>query len=154
MMPGMQVRDPLPGMQVPVAASPTEGIIYSDGPMDRHTAAHESAHLLEPRMTEADRRGFSRLMGRPNDPWEAGTSGAMGAESTGYRRSMGELFAEYAALVATRHDPRSNRVTAGYLDTDQMPSRRQLLRFGRALAAFGEREGLPAYQRPRRPSAP
>lgn len=154
MVPGIQIRDPLPGMQAPVAASPSEGVIYSDGGMDRHTAAHESAHLLESRMTDADKLGFARAMGRPNDPWEVGTSGAMSAESTGYRRSLGEIFADYAAMVATRTDPEGNRVTAGYLDTADMPSRRGLLRFSRELGRFGKRNGLPAYARPRRPSAP
>ena len=148
MAPGAQVKDPLPGMQVPVAASPTEGIIYSDGPMDRHTAAHESAHLLERLMTDRDKARFTRLAGAKQ--WDVGTSGAMGPEAPGYRQSGSERFGDVAALLATRHDPQGNHVVAGYLDTADMPSRRELLRFGHSLERFGARHGLPQYVRPTR----
>ena len=143
-----QVKDPLPGMQVPVAASPTEGVIYSDGPMDRHTAAHESAHLLERLMTDRDKARFTRLAGAKQ--WDVGTSGAMGPETPGYRQSGSERFGDLAAMLATRRDPQGNRVVAGYLDTADMPSRRELLRFGRSLERFGTRHGLPQYVRPTR----
>jgi hypothetical protein len=148
MVPGVQVRDPLPGMQTPVAASPSEGVIYSDGPMDRWTAGHESAHLLERLMTDRDRARFTRLAGAKQ--WDVGTSGAMGPETPGYRKSGSERFGDLAAMLSIDHDPRGNKVVAGYLDTADMPSRRQLLRFGRALERFGTRHGLPEYQRPRR----
>jgi hypothetical protein len=150
MMPGAVVKDPLPGMQAPVAAAPAEGVIYSDGPMDRFTGAHESAHLLERLMTDRDKARFMRVMGQPRGQWEVGTSGAMGPESTGYRNSGGERFADLAAMLAVDHDPRGNRVIGGYLDTADMPSRRRLLRFGRSLERFGARHDLPEYVRPRR----
>jgi hypothetical protein len=148
MMPGAQVKDPLPGMQTPVAASPTEGVIYSDGPMDRFTAAHESAHLLERLMSDRDKARFTRLAGA--EQWDAGTSGAMGPETPGYRKAGAERFGDLAAMLAIDHDPRGNKVIAGYLDTADMPSRRRLLRFGRALERFGARHELPEYVRPRR----
>jgi hypothetical protein len=148
MMPGAQVKDPLPGMQTPVAADPANGIIYSDGPMDRFTGAHESAHLLERLMTDRDKARFMRLT--RSDQWDVGTSGAMGPETTGYRRSGSERFADLAAMLAIDHDPRGNRVIGGYLDTADMPSRRRLLRFGRSLERFGARHDLPEYVRPRR----
>ena len=145
------VKDPLPGMTAPVAADPANGVIYSDGPMDRHTAAHESAHLLERLMTDRDKARFARVMGLGGHPWEVGQSGAMGTgPSTGYRNSVGEIMADWTAMLATRHDPRSNRVVAGYIDTKDMPNRRQLLQFGRALERFGARNGLQQYVRPRR----
>ena len=99
-------------------------------------------------MTDADRRRFAMTMGRQGDPWFTGNSPAYGdASSTrGYRHSVGEAFADMAAMVALHRDPKTGMREYGYLD--RMPSRKQLLRFGRALERLGRRYGLDEYQRP------
>lgn len=145
-----QVLSPRADMVTPVAAEPDTGTIYADGAMDRFTGAHESAHLLEKLMTGADRKRFAKVMGMPNRPWEVGKSGATGQESTGYRGSLSEIMADWTAMLATRHDPSGNKVISGFVDTDAMPSRKQLLRFGRSLERFGARNSLPQYVRPSR----
>jgi hypothetical protein len=150
MVAGARVQDPLPGMQVPVAADPSSSTIYSDGPMDRFTAAHESAHLLEKVMTDRDKQRFAKVMGMPDRPWEIGDSGAMGHQSTGYRGSLSEVMADWAAMLSTRHDPQGQKVVAGYIDSKDMPSRKQLLRLGKSLERFGDRNHLDRYVRPHR----
>ena len=129
------------------AADSANGVIYANGAMSARTAAHESAHLLDRVMTDADKGRFSRIMGMSKRPWDAERVGALGDSSKG-RGTAGEAFADMVAMLATGQDPRGTRVVSGYLD--RMPSRRRLLRLGRSLERFGARNDLPTYVRPRR----
>lgn len=122
-------------------ANSDTGTITSSGAMDALTGAHESAHLLEKVMTDADRGRFAMLMGKPNAPWWHGEPG-----DPGYRRSLGERFADMTAMAATGFDPQGNQMVSSYID--RPPSRPDLMRFARALERFGRRNGLPVYERP------
>jgi hypothetical protein len=117
-------------------ADQAAGVVYAQGPLDKFTAAHETAHLLK--LTEADRRRFARVMGRPNGQWWVGEPGG-----PGYRGSLGERFADMAAIIATDVNPRKRWSGTGYID--RPPSLRRLLRFGQALERYGRRNGLGTY---------
>lgn len=121
------------------AADPQTGTIYSDGKLDRYALAHETMHLLP--LGERDQRRFARIMGQPQGQWWADAEPG----SAAWRGSLGERFADMGAMVATGFDPRHGSVSA-YMD--EMPTQRQLLRFGRALERYGRRNGLPPYRPP------
>ncbi len=150
MVPGVTVHDPLPGQIGAAVADPGSRRIHTEGGLDRFTAAHESFHMLDTVLTDRDKRRLARKGGLGARPWDIGSSGAVQRESQGYRQSASEVLADFAAMLQTRHDPKSNRVVGAYLDTKDVPSRRRLLRFGRELDRIGQRLALPEYVRPRR----
>jgi hypothetical protein len=147
MAPEIKFAPALPGQS---GAAASDGrTIYFDGRVDDRTMAHEAAHNLEQVMTEADKRRFARVVGRPGKPWDS--LQVQGGVTTTRHGSTSERFADMVAMLATRKLPRPGRAGGfGYLDDDP-PSLRELRRFSRSLGRFQRRYGLADYVRPTAP---
>lgn len=116
---------------------PNTGTIYSDGPLDRFSRAHEIGHVLDAEvLTDADRQTFRLIMRVPGDAdWWNGPGDDDGL------RTPCEWFADYYAAAATRMDARHGGVVSYATITP-----RRLARFEQTLDALGRRYGLAPYR--------
>lgn len=137
------VDAPAPGIPADemygAASDPASGTIYApNGPLGRFARAHEIAHMLDTQVfSDGDRAYFQKAMGLKPGTWNAGT----GMTDAGLH-SPSELFADYFAALATHMDPH-REWEAAYVGTP--PSRRQLLKLGKALQRLGLRRHLSLY---------
>jgi hypothetical protein len=137
----------LPATEGMPAQAQTDGTnVYVQGRADDRTMAHEIAHNLDAQvMTDSDRKRFAMVMGRPDKPWDVYEQN--GGYQTTSHGSMSERFADMVAMLATKDYPKAGR-GGGFAYLDDPPSRRELLRFGRALERLGRRNNLGQYKRP------
>lgn len=122
-------------------AAVIDNTIYAPDGLNRFDAAHEAFHVMQQGFTDAQKAKLARKVGMAG-PWDPPNWKAEAAPTSPH-----EVAADWFAAAMLGIDPGREWGHGSYAHDN--PSRRQMLRFTRALERIGARNGLPGYQRPR-----